>query len=205
MSRLIETIRIENGQLKHIDLHNNRFNKARKALFGITTNVQLEHHIQIPESISPERHKCRISTDGISIHTEITPYQQREIKTLNMVHFDTIEYQYKTDKRQLLDAAFLMRNNCDDIIIIKNNMITDSWAANIILFDGDRWLTPDTPLLKGIQREYLLSIGFLIEKKIQYTDIMNFKYIKLINALIDFERAPSINCANSIYHNLHNL
>lgn len=193
MFHLLESIRIENKQLHHIDLHNKRFNGSRKKLFGCANEVDLAKHIQLPDKLTEERYKCRVTTsDGIEIKTEITPYRQREVNSLKLVKIEDIDYTVKTDRREALDAAFALRGTCDDIIIVKNDCITDSWAANLIFYDGSRWLTPETPLLEGIQREFLLLTNRIALEKITVNDLNKFKKLKLINALIDFDRAPEI-------------
>ena len=57
-----------------------------------------------------------------------------------------------------------MRGACDEILIIKDGHITDTSISNIVfrLPDG-WWLTPFTPLLKGIMRTYLLESGPAIQ------------------------------------------
>jgi len=200
MCQLVESLRIENYCMYHIGLHNKRFNQARKALFGKTDYIHLEDQITIPDQINNQRYKCRVVTNGEEITTEIAPYIQRNITTLKVVHMNDIDYSYKLLNRNLLDKAFEVRGKCDDIIIIKNNMVTDAWAANLIFFDGEKWITPSTPLLKGIQREYLLSTGKITEQPILVSEIMNFKKIKLINAMIDFERASEIDVPSGVIY-----
>lgn len=193
MFHLLESIRIENKELCHIELHNERFNRSRKKLFGCNNKINLIEHIQLPTKITSDRYKCRVSTsDGKTIKVEIQPYQQRKVNSLKLVEMEEIEYSIKTDQREALNAAFARRANCDDIIIVKNNCLTDAWAANVIFFNGTNWTTPKTPLLKGIQREYLLLSGKITEQIISGNDLAKFEKVKLINALIDFDRAPEI-------------
>jgi 4-amino-4-deoxychorismate lyase len=78
--------------------------------------------------------------------------------------------------------------------------LTDSWAANIILFDGKNWITPDTPLMRGVQKEFLIREGGIIEKEVKLDRLPSFQTIKLINAMIDFERAPVINVSNDVFY-----
>jgi 4-amino-4-deoxychorismate lyase len=200
MYQLVESVRIENRQLHHIELHNQRLNKALKELFGIDKKICLEDMIAIPANLTEERYKCRVTISPESINFDIKPYIQREIKTLKVVHDNGIDYPFKTDDRQQLDAAFEKREGCDDIIIIKNNCVTDSWAANIILFDGQDWVTPDTPLLEGVQREFLLSRNRIKLQRVMVIDLPSFEKIKLINAMIDFERAPEIAIAEGVFY-----
>lgn len=199
MYQLLESIRIENQKLQHIDLHNKRFNDARKALYGQHIPVKLEELINIPANLSKQRYKCRVLTDGKNFNVEVNPYHQREIKTLKVIRTNEIEYTYKTTNRTLLDQAFALRQNCDDIIIVKNDKVTDAWAANLIFFNGIKWITPSTPLLKGTQREYLLLSGEISEQDIYVADIKNFEKIKLINAMINFEQANEIDVKNNVF------
>ena len=77
-------------------------------------------------------------------------------------------------------------------------MITDSWASNLLFFDGKRWYTPDTPLLKGVQREYLLAAGQIFEKSIPLSEIAQYSKLRLINAMVDFERAPELDVTKDV-------
>jgi 4-amino-4-deoxychorismate lyase len=192
MYRLVESIRIENRQLQHVDLHNTRFNAAREKLFGCKSKVSLSDIINIPSSLTNERHKCRVITDGEDFQIEIDPYTQRTIKSLKVVFNNHIDYPYKYENRSEIMSLYKLRGKCDDIIIVKNNNLTDSSVANMLLFDGSKWVTPSTPLLKGVQRQYLLNAGRIAEQKLTIADLLHFQKIKLVNAMIDFKRAPLI-------------
>jgi 4-amino-4-deoxychorismate lyase len=199
MYQLVESVRIENRQLHHIELHNQRLNRAIQRMFGIENKICLEEIIDLPANLMEERYKCRVTVSPESINVEIKPYIQREIKTLKIVHDKEIDYSFKTDNRQQLDAAFEKRDGCDDIIIVKNGCVTDSWATNILLFDGHDWITSDTPLLEGVQREYLLSQNQIKKRRVWVTDLPSYQKIKLINAMIDFERAPIIDLPDCLF------
>jgi 4-amino-4-deoxychorismate lyase len=178
--------------LQNTALHNTRFNNARKALFGSTDYVDIEGLIEIPANIGAERYKCRVLTDGSVFEVQINKYEQRKVETLKIIECNEIEYTYKLENRDLLNRLYEQRGACDDIIIVKNGLVSDSWAANLLFFDGKQWLTPANPLLKGTQREFLLKKGIVSEKEIPLSEIRNYKKIKLINAMIDFERAGEI-------------
>jgi len=81
---------------------------------------------------------------------------------------------------------------CDDIIIVKNGFVTDSFAANILFLDGVQWITPTTPLLNGTKRQFLLDQGIIAEKEIREEDIRTYQKVGLINAMIDFDEMPVI-------------
>lgn len=119
------------------------------------------------------------------INSEITPYKIKNISSLKLIHADDITYGSKSMNRDHLDTLFNMRGECDDILIVKDGSITDSSYANIIFSDGSCWFTPDTPLLKGTKRGFLIDNHLIKEAAIKAKDLNLFKSFKLINALRD--------------------
>ena len=199
MFQLVESLRIESCELHNVELHNRRLNKAIAEIWGKKREIDLVKIIDIPPDISGERYKCRVVFTPENISYSISPYTQRIIRSLRIVTDNSIDYTYKTSNRDKLNAAFEKRDTCDDIIIVKNGFIADSSASNILLFDGSDWITPDTPLLKGTQREYLLLNKKIIEQPVPVSALNQYHKIKLINAMIDFERAPEINIPDGIF------
>jgi 4-amino-4-deoxychorismate lyase len=109
-----------------------------------------------------------------------------------VVHHESIDYHIKYTDRQILQQLFDQRGDCDDIIIVKNGFVGDSYTANLLFFDGKNWYTPTTPLLKGTKRQFLLDQGVISEKEIREEDIKSYQKVGLINALIDFEEMPEV-------------
>lgn len=199
MFQVIESIQIENKKLHHIAFHNARWNAARAHYFNTSDFQKIEDFVKIPEAIDQNIYKCRVTSNGIETNFTIEPYQLRSIKSLKVVHHPSIEYRYKTSRREILNELFEKRENCDDILIFRNNLLTDSWAANVLLFDGTNWITPKTPLLKGVQRAVLLHQKKIKEADILLNDLSKFKKIKLVNAMINFNQAKEIPINNIIY------
>jgi 4-amino-4-deoxychorismate lyase len=186
MCLLIETIRIADKQLQHIPLHELRMNKSRRELFGACEDIDLLKAIHIPENISEGIYKCRVLY-GLQINEiSIEPYVFKKISSIKIVRDDTIEYSHKYADRnrfqQLLSAS-----GVDEILIVKNNYITDTSFSNIILSDGEKWHTPTLPLLKGTMREYLLNNKIIFEKNILLRDLWDYKSMRIINAMNTFE------------------
>jgi 4-amino-4-deoxychorismate lyase len=192
MYRLIETIRVENRSLQQVSYHNKRFNEARRALFGSHDRVDIEEIVHIPTELPNTVFKLRLLTNGSEFEQELVPYLPRLIRTVKLVYNNSIEYTYKTEDRQSLDRAFAQRGHCDDVMIVKNGLISDSFATNILFFDGTEWHTPKTPLLRGTQREFLLDQKRIVEKEIKVEDLQTYRSLKLINAMIDFECATEL-------------
>jgi len=187
MCQLLETIKLENGILQNIGLHNERFNRSRYELFGIDEPLQLENEINLPKNISNDIYKCRIIYGRNIEKIEIIPYRIRTINALKIVHDNSIQYQYKYQNRDVINRLYSLKGECDDVLIVRNGLVTDTSYCNIVFSDGKKLITPSLPLLKGTKREQLLSKAVIIEDEIKLSDIYLFKKAFLINAMIDLE------------------
>jgi 4-amino-4-deoxychorismate lyase len=193
MCQLVESLKLKNGVLQNLEYHQNRMNRSMNELFPNEPKIDLEAVISIPEHCKSGVFKVRVVYGSKIEKIEIAPYTFRTIESLKLVHHDCIDYHLKYTDRQILQELFGRRGDCDDIIIIKNGLVTDSFAANLLFFDGKDWHTPMAPLLKGTKRQFLLDRGIIFEKEIRETDISGFQKVGLINAMIDFDEMPVIN------------
>ena len=103
-----------------------------------------------------------------------------------MVCDDTISYSYKSCDRSQLNALAAKKGDCDEIIIVKNNLVTDTSFTNLAISDGNCWLTPRQPLLLGTKRASLLNQGLIKEADITAYDLKRAERVRLFNAMIDF-------------------
>lgn len=198
MYQLVETIKCNNGELFNLRYHQARFNLTRRALFSLKNEINLENSIQIPEEYRTGLFRCRVIYGEKTEKIEFHPHQYRTIKSLKLIEANDLNYQFKFTSREKLIALFEQRGSCDDILIVKNGCITDSFVANVVFFDGRKWWTPDTPLLPGTQRARLIH-----EKKISVcpvtpADLPRFKKAGLINAMQDLENMPEISITNIV-------
>jgi 4-amino-4-deoxychorismate lyase len=219
--RLVETLRMENGQLLNTSYHNQRMNRAQRELWGITEpkDVAEEYerlkeqtkatHLSFADhraSLVPEERREQKVTDGgreqnndtkrYKVHLEydssgfhflsVLPYRCRPINTLRLVEGGDIDYSYKYADRSSLNALLAERGTCDEILIVKDGLLTDTSFTNIALFDGCHWLTPRRPLLAGTHRQRLLARGIISEADIRAADIQQFFRIRLFNAMVDW-------------------
>ena len=76
---------------------------------------------------------------------EYAPYFIRNINSLQVVEDDTITYGYKSTDRSRLNALVAQKGNCDNIIIVKHGLLTDTSFTNLAIFDGKHWWLPDIP------------------------------------------------------------
>ena len=192
MSPLVETIKLKDGKLYNLSFHQTRMNVALAELFPHSAGIDLATEIHVLENYRSGLFKVRVLYGPTVEAVEIEPYHFRTIQSLKVVHHKSIDYHLKYTDRQILQQLFAQRTYADDIIIIKNGLVTDAFAANLLFFDGQKWLTPNTPLLKGTQRQYLLEQGIISEMEIRESDISSFQKVGLINAMVSFEDMPVI-------------
>ena len=75
---------------------------------------------------------------------------------------------------------------CDEeALILRNGMVTDTRYSNVVFGDGASWITPETFLLPGTKRAFLLSRGDSRECSVRAEDIGKFRFCSLINAMLD--------------------
>ena len=181
---ILETIKIFNGKIFHIEYHQNRYEKVLKS-FGIKKFKNLKEYITPPKN---GLYRCRIVYDlenNLSITYHL--YKKREINSLKLVYDDTIEYSVKSINREKLNQLYEQRERCDDVLIVKNSFITDTSIANIALLKKGIWYTPKNSLLQGTTKIRLLEEGKMVEKDILVKDIYNYERVALLNAMIDFD------------------
>ena len=190
MCLLLETIQIRNGEPMHTEYHHWRFNTSRKECFGLSDEISLVDLIRVPHDMQQGILRCRIVYGPEDISIEYVPYHFREIRSLKLVNAGDTDYRLKYADRSRLKELFEQRGTCDDIIMVKDGLLTDSFAANLVFFDGHRWYTPDTPLLAGTQRARLLDSGDITEARITTENFREFHKVGLINAFCDLENMP---------------
>ncbi|SDH07737.1 4-amino-4-deoxychorismate lyase [Dyadobacter soli] len=187
-----ETICVENRQLKNLSYHDARLNKTRQELWGYDDRWDLKALLEIPESVDESLHKCRVAYSKDIDNIKWEPYSPRTIRKIRLVYHDEIDYQYKYDNRDSLNALYAQRGDADEILIIKKGLVTDSNFCNVAFFDGNRWLTPASPLLPGTQRALLLDEGIIEAAEIHESDIATFSQIRLFNAMVDWANAATL-------------
>ncbi|MFA3782170.1 aminotransferase class IV [Melioribacteraceae bacterium 4301-Me] len=191
MCRLIESIKVYRRKLWNIKYHNYRMNNSRRQLFGAEDEIDLSKEIVVPQIISNELYKCRVVYSNKILSVEFIPYLKKKITSLEIVTNNLICYDHKYENREEINKL-LYSKRCDEILIVKNNLITDASFANVVLSDGKVYLTPASPLLKGTKRAKLLEEGLIKEEEIPLSDLRKFKYAYLINAMLDLEESNKV-------------
>ena len=180
---LLETIKIEDGEVHNLSYHQDRCTKSRQKLFQSKDVLDLSSIIVAPKV---GLYRCRILY-AENVHSiEYIPYTPKEIQTLKIVSSD-IEYNLKYANRDALNTLLESNKDVDEVIIEKDGYLTDTTIANIAFFDGKQWLTPEKPLLQGTMRAKLIDEGFLQPKEIKQADLQNYSQVALMNAMIGFK------------------
>jgi 4-amino-4-deoxychorismate lyase len=187
MSRFIETIRFSGGKFQNLGRHVDRILRA------LNGQPRWDIDSMLSEAASPgdNVYKIRIvyDRDIASVSTEL--YTIRAIRTLKLVVDNNIVYDHKFEDRSALARLYSQREGCDDVLIVKNGVITDTSYSNIIFREGSKWFTPGTFLLNGTMRQYLLDTGAITEMPISPSDLPQFSHFKLINAMLRDEAQES--------------
>lgn len=197
MSLFFESIACQNGRLQNMVGHEKRLNSTRKELLNSSDTIKLDS-IPIPEFAKEGLWKCRVSYKYEISKIEFTIHSHSQAQTFRLVKSE-MEYPFKYENRSEILKLFKQRGSCDDIIIVNNKMITDSSIGNLIFYDGKKWVTPSSPLLKGTMRTKLLEGGKIQSRSIQIEDLSGFESLMMINALNPFDQSRALPIENIKY------
>lgn len=191
MSLLLESIKVYNKRLCNIEYHNVRMNNSRAELFNAKEQIDLSKIISVPENLSNDLYKCRVIYSEEIISVDFQRYKKKKISSLQIVHDDEITYSHKFEDRTKIEKHLSVAK-ADEILIIKNGFITDTSFSNVVFFDGIKYFTPSSPLLKGTKIAKLIAEGIIQEEEIRLNDIQKFKFVYLVNALLDLKEENRI-------------
>lgn len=186
MCQFLETIKLCDGQFSRISLHQLRLESAMNEYYPSAIVPKLVDVLSAANFPNSGLYKCRVIYDSQIRLIEFHPYIHPTIQSLKVIETDISSLPYKMADRTDYQAVFAQRANCDDVLLVKNGLLTDTSYCNIALYDGLNWITPKVPLIKGVNRSQLIVEGIIVEKDIKIDDLMNFHNITLFNALNEF-------------------
>ena len=204
MCQFIETIRVADGVFMNLKYHQKRMDDTMMYLGGKKISLESFLHDQ---HVLDEFHKTdngdvfrfsneisgttknvlkvRVVYDKEGIkEVSVAPYTVRSICSIKLVTCNSIDYSYKSVDRSKINELKEGAGDADEIIIVKNNLLTDTSYSNIALYDGVKWYTPKHPLLRGTMLQSLIDKGMLIERDIKAKDYFLYQKIALINAMM---------------------
>ncbi|WP_152020222.1 aminotransferase class IV family protein [Aliarcobacter butzleri] len=188
--KYFETIKCEDFEVFNLDYHQKRVANT------IGLNINLQEYIN---PISEELLRCKLIYDENGVVDVLYfPYKKREIKSFKIIFDNEIEYSKKYLNRAKLDELYEKRDDCDEVIIIKNEIVTDTTIANIAIFYENSWITSKNCLLGGTTRARLLEEKELFEKDITLDMLKNASKVALMNAMIGFDEIKSFKIKEEI-------
>lgn len=186
MSQFIESIKVEDQEIFLLELHQKRVNQTFSH-FGKEGSIDLAKIYKNLQHDEDGLFKLRISYDlDKRVRTQMIPYAIPEIQDFQLVENNSFDYSFKFEDRKELDKM-KMKSKAEEIIIVKNNHITDTSFSNLLFLKGKDWFTPNSFLLNGVQRQHLLKQKKIKEAEITLQNIKQFSHFQLINALNDFD------------------
>lgn len=186
---LIETICIERGEIQNIALHQQRYEQSLRRFYGKSAVKiydlfsLIQNSTDFSPALSQPLVRCRAAYHHSAVRLQFFPYRRKAYRAFQPVICDEIDYALKYSDRTLLNRLLAQRGQCDEIMIIKHGWVTDCSIGNLVFRRQGEWFTPDTPLLKGTQRQKLLNEGKIREIAISLRDMDRFDEIRLINAM----------------------
>lgn len=184
MCRVFETIKVINKVPQNIIFHQKRvewtFREYYKSepFFNLTDLVKT---IDFPDGLI----RFKVIYDKDSLDYQCYPYSRKKIGYLELVSVQNLDYRFKYTDRSVLEKY--IKNELTEPIFVINGFLTDTTFTNLAFFDGFKWWTPNTYLLRGTKREFLLKNGIILEAKIRVEDLTKFKKVSLINSMNELD------------------
>lgn len=182
----LETICIKNGIVQNIEAHRERM-RHTALNFGLQASELPDLSTLIPAELAESNKiKCSVVYHKEIISVQYSDYRPKTINSLKLVEAD-LDYSFKYSDRTQLNALLQEKGDCDEILIVKDNCITDTSFSNVVFRKENEFFTPNTYLLNGIKRQKLLLEKRIRERPITVDDLRHFDKLYLINAMLDIE------------------
>ena len=182
MSQFIESIKVDDRKIFLLEMHQQRVNETFSH-FGHKNPIDLA---QIFKNLHHEEeglYKFKVTYDlEGKFRTQMIPYAISEKTDFELVENNVYDYAFKFEDRTELERM-KQRSRSAEIIVVKNNHITDTSYSNLIFKKGKDWFTPKSFLLNGVQRQHLLKTKKIKEAEITLQNIHDFSHFQLINAM----------------------
>ena len=182
MSQFIESIKVEDTEIFLLDQHQKRVNETF-SYFGKEVSINIDEIFKSLKHDEDGLYKFKITYDLTGKYrTQMIPYAMSEIANFQLVENNSYDYSFKFEDRKELEKMKIL-SKAAEIIIVKNNHITDTSYSNLLFKKGKDWFTPKTYLLNGVQRQFLLKAKKIKEVEITLQNLSEYSHFQLINAL----------------------
>lgn len=177
----IESICATDGEIKNLSYHQRRINQTFQCFFKRKA-FDLYEFLKPLEIPQEGKFKIRVEYAEKVNLVELQRYQAQQHKSFKLVEAENLDYSFKYKNRKIFKGF----KNFEPIFIQKNQ-ITDASYANLVFYKNQQWFTPQTFLLNGTKRQFLIEYQFIKPLEIRVNDLMNFDKFGLINAMLDLE------------------
>ena len=189
MCRLIfETVKWADGAPRLLPWHQERVGKAME-LYGAADAPVPDLAAVLASCPGPGSgiYKCHITydTQGRVKAPVVAPYRPRRVKNLVCVDAPHLDYSCKWEDRTALEAVGAGLGGDEEALILRNGLVTDTRYSNVVFGDGCRWVAPETFLLPGTKRAFLLERGRMECRPLKAEDVKKFRFCSLVNAMLD--------------------
>ncbi len=182
MSQFIESIKVEDTEIFLLDQHQKRVNETF-SYFGKEVSINIDEIFKSLKHDEDGLYKFKITYDLTGKYrTQMIPYAMSEIANFQLVENNSYDYSFKFEDRKEIEKMKIL-SKAAEIIIVKNNHITDTSYSNLLFKKGKDWFTPKTYLLNGVQRQFLLKAKKIKEAEITLQNLSEYSHFQLINAL----------------------
>lgn len=182
MFPVFESIAVLDGRYLNLPRHLARIQRTAKELWQLdfSANYLME---RLPVFSNKGLYKCRFLYNEFDFSLEFQPYTERTIHTLKLIEAPDLVYDYKWSNRDEIKFYTMCLPPGCDVLFMRQGYLTDSSYCNIALLQNNQWYTPETPMLRGTQRDDALEKGLLKKARIHYNALSNYEQISLFNAL----------------------
>jgi 4-amino-4-deoxychorismate lyase len=193
----LESIKVKGGNYFNLEGHSRRIERTCRNFFGSPPGFSLS--LVLPPAPSEGLFKARVIYSKVLRSVELEPYFFPEIKKAILVRADGVSYPWKYLNRGVF-TGLKANAEADEIIIVKNGLLSDSSRANLVFENSEGLFTPESPLLKGVKREELMGQGRLAARRIGPDQLGLYRKIYFVNAMIDLEDNVSIPLSSLLPH-----
>ncbi len=195
---LIETFRVENGAVWHLDEHMSRLN-ASAIYFGYPLEMgalKCQILARVSKVVTAHRGRLVVAPDG-TWDLSLTPFvpENRDLvvsfAALRVASDDPYRY-HKTTNRQIFDQAREACTECDEVLFLnERGELTEGSYHSVVLKRAGALVTPalHCGVLPGVFRQTLLQAGEVTEQCLYKDDVLDAEEIWLVNSLRGWRRA----------------
>lgn len=185
MEPLLETFCMEDGELLHLNYHQDRVRWST----GEEIDISLFADAIRGDASYPteDRGRWRVSvtyTGGTILAIRFVRYHMPEIKALRPIAIDANFYAKKWADRSALELYKKELPSGVEPLFILDGKVTDTSFTNILVEKEGELFTPRSYLLRGTKRCALLDKGIIQECDLPLEELRYYDSIHLINAML---------------------